>query len=49
MNRKIKFRGKCSQSGEWIYGDLIHGVGSKRDNVYILPYIVNVACDGLCI
>ena len=35
--RKIKFRGKRSDANEWVYGDLIHGVGSKHGFTYILP------------
>ena len=51
MNRQIKFRGKCSISNEWVYGDLIHGVGAKDKNIYILPRKINLAninhCDPL--
>lgn len=35
--RKIKFRGQRSDANEWVYGDLIHGVGSKEGLMYILP------------
>lgn len=35
--RKIIFRGKRSDANEWVYGDLIHGVGSKHGFIYILP------------
>lgn len=49
--REIKFRGQCVQSGEWVYGDLIHGVGHKSGNIYILPNRINLAgikhCDPL--
>jgi uncharacterized phage protein (TIGR01671 family) len=49
--RTIKFRGKCAISGDWVYGDLIHGVGHKDGNLYILPNRVNLAyvkhCDPL--
>jgi uncharacterized phage protein (TIGR01671 family) len=49
--REIKFRGICEKSGEWVYGDLIHGVGTKSGNLYILPNKVNLAyvknCDPL--
>lgn|SRR5574343_1442562 len=49
--RKISFRGKCLKSNEWVYGDLIHGVGTKNGNMYILPRMVNLAyvkhCDPL--
>lgn len=31
MNRKIKFKGKRLDNGEWVYGDLLHLV----DGVYI--------------
>jgi len=51
MNRVIKFRGLCAQSNEWVYGDLIHGVGTKYQNMYILPKVLNLAkvkhCDPL--
>lgn len=51
MNRIIKFRGKCSRSNEWVYGNLIDGVGSKSGNLYILPNKINLAyvkhCDPL--
>ena len=49
--RTIKFRGKCSISGDIVYGDLVHGVGWKSGNVYILPDKINLAyvkhCDPL--
>ena len=49
--RVIKFRGKCAISNEWSYGDLIHGVGWKKGNLYILPDAINLAtvkhCDPL--
>ena len=35
--RQIKFRGKRTDTGEMVYGDLIHGVGSKHGRMYILP------------
>lgn len=51
MNRPITFRGKCSKSNEWVYGDLIHGVGSCSGKYYILPDKINLAyvkhCDPL--
>lgn len=51
MERVIKFRGKCAISGEFVYGDLIHGVASKEGNIYILPNKRNLAsvkhCDPL--
>lgn len=46
MNRSVKFRGCCIKSG-----DLIHGVGAKSGNLYILPNKINLAfvkhCDPL--
>jgi len=51
MNREIKFKAKCQKSNEWVFGDLINGVGSKSGNVYILPKKINLAyvkhCDPL--
>jgi uncharacterized phage protein (TIGR01671 family) len=51
MNREIKFRGRCIKSNDWVCGDLIHGVGSKSGNLYILPNKINLAyvkhCDPL--
>ena len=41
--RTIKFRGKDILSGDLVYGDLIHGVGSKNSRMYILPTVVNLA------
>lgn len=35
--RQIKFRGIEKNSNELVYGDLIHGVGSKEGKMYILP------------
>lgn len=35
--RQIKFRGKRTDTGEMVFGDLIHGVGSKHGRMYILP------------
>ena len=40
--RKIKFRGK-DNDGNWVFGDLIHGVAEKRDYLYILPCVQNLA------
>src|SRR5690606_36224993 len=37
MNREILFRGKRVDSGEWVEGDLIHGVNHKRGKIFILP------------
>lgn len=49
--REIKFRGKCIISGDWVYGDLVHGVGHKDGKMYILPIRINLAyikhCDHL--
>lgn len=49
--RDIKFMGLCSISKEMVFGDLIHGVGSKYENIYILPNKTNLAyvkhCDPL--
>ena len=51
MNKEIKFRGMCIISGNWVYGDLIHGVGHKDGKLYILPLVKNLAsvkhCDPL--
>lgn len=41
--RYIKFRGKDILSGDLVYGDLIHEVGSKNGRMYILPTVVNLA------
>ena len=41
--RTIEFRGKDIISGKFVYGDLIHGVGSKHDKMFILPTVVNLA------
>jgi uncharacterized phage protein (TIGR01671 family) len=43
MSREIKFRGIDSISKEIVYGDLIHGVGNKEGNLYILPRVKNLA------
>lgn len=37
MNREIKFRGKRTDNGEWVYGDFLHGVGMHYGYSYILP------------
>lgn len=51
MSREIKFRGVCETSNRLVYGDLIHGVGFKSGNLYILPSVKNLAsikhCDPL--
>ena len=48
---EIKFRGASIAAGELVYGDLIHGVGSKKGLFFILPNNVNLAyvknCDPL--
>lgn len=41
--KEILFKGKCLQCGEWIEGDLIHGVGDKVGYLYILPRTKNLA------
>lgn len=43
MNREIDFKGKCIQSGDWVHGDLIRGVGHKKGKFFILPNRVNLA------
>jgi len=43
MSREIKFRGRDIISGDWVYGDLIHGVGAKHGRIYILPIQINLA------
>lgn len=40
--REILFRGK-DKDGNWHEGDLIHGVGYKKGNMYILPIVENLA------
>jgi len=49
--REIRFRGLCAKTNEFVFGDLIHGVGAKAGNMYILPNIVNLSnvphCDPL--
>jgi len=51
MDRVIKFRGQCDVCNEWFEGDLIHGVGTHSDRMFILPNQVNLAyvkhCDPL--
>lgn len=51
MNRTIEFRGFCKESKEFVYGDIIHGVGAKFGKLYILPNKINLAnvkyCDPL--
>jgi len=43
MNREILFRGKRVDNGEWVDGDLIHGVGNKEGKIFILPIVKNLA------
>lgn len=51
MNREIIFKAKRVDNGEWVEGDLIHGVGNKADKMFILPVKTNLAyldgCDPL--
>lgn len=42
MEREIKFRGK-DKDNNWVYGDLIHGVGAYKNGVFILPMTINLA------
>lgn len=48
MNRLIEFRGLCSKSKVFVYGDLIHGVGARSGQMYILPRTINLACVKHC-
>ena len=41
--REIEFRGKYDLISEFTYGDLIHGVGTKYNKMYILPNVINLA------
>ena len=41
--REIEFRGKYDLNSEFTYGNLIHGVGSKSNKMYILPNVINLA------
>lgn len=36
-NREIKFRGKRVDNGQWVEGDLLHGVNHKSGKMFILP------------
>ncbi len=40
-NERYLFRGKTYE-GQWVYGDLIHGVGRRKGNMFILPRQVNM-------
>ena len=40
--REIKFRGK-DKNKNWVYGDLIHGVGASGGDIFILPIAINLA------
>lgn len=33
MNREIKFRGKRIDTGEWIYGDLLHNISLVQESI----------------
>ncbi len=39
---RYEFRGK-DKDNNWVYGDLIHGVNTKKGNLYILPLKHNLA------
>lgn len=41
MKREIIFRGLRTDKNEWVYGDLIHGVGWKKGKMYMLPENIN--------
>ena len=47
--REIKFKAQRVSDGEWVEGDLIHGVGSCHGNMYILPirHIYPKGCNDL--
>lgn len=42
MKREIRFRGR-DKDGNWVFGDLIHGVAEKQGYLYILPCVRNLA------
>lgn len=44
--KENEYRGKRVDNGEWVNGDLIHGVGFKKGNMYILPIRENLAYAG---
>lgn len=35
MNRTIKFRGKHIDTGEWLYGDLVHSADMQRIGILV--------------
>lgn len=43
MEREIKFRGISLSINEFVYGDLVTGVGEKKGKFYILPHETNFA------
>ena len=49
--RHFLFRAKRTDNGEFVEGDLIHGVSVKKGKMYILPIVSNLAylkgCDTL--
>ena len=49
--RPFLFRAKRADNGEFVEGDLIHGVSVKKGKMYILPIVSNLAylkgCDPL--
>jgi uncharacterized phage protein (TIGR01671 family) len=36
--REIIFKAQTVHNDEWVQGDLIHGQGNKKGNMYILPH-----------
>ena len=45
--REILFRGKRVDSGEWVEGCFLYGVGWKKGKVFVLPNVENLAyCKG---
>ena len=41
--RPFLFRAKRADNGEFVEGDLIHGVSVKKGKMYILPIVSNLA------